>query len=388
MNFSDKTAVTLYKIGEYETGNTFYFNGQPTQLPKLFIKKKGAAFDIDNDGETSDYANKNLVCLDDIKCEYTPKIITLVFNDMSIDETYINRTFIFKVDSQIEDAPDFYDDPNRRYDYCTFDRLSTSTDTDNDYTSWSSINSELAQLVKLVQPVELVSYTNMGNPRILTVKLNYGNTLHIYFNGVDLYKEFNVVNDGDKLISFNVNNHSYYKQYSYKIKGGDRTYIKVTDKFDIQLNNIYDDMSIDIYGHYKDTCDIKINTVGDCSVYDTYEEQTVTEYTADDDYSEEHYYQTFTNIMSPGYNYYTHKTHYNACDVSYDSSNKPICKIGQTFYVSVDENVYNKFYWKFTGIKTEVDGTKTHVEFDSIDYAMNAYETTREDVLSKKLYEI
>ena len=85
LNFSDKTAVTLYKIGEYETGNTFYFNGQPTQLAKLFIKKKNAAFDIDNNGDTSDYANKNLVCLDDIKCEYTPKIITLVFNNMSID---------------------------------------------------------------------------------------------------------------------------------------------------------------------------------------------------------------------------------------------------------------------------------------------------------------
>ena len=86
--------------------------------------------------------------------------------------------------------------------------------------------------------------------------------------------------------------------------------------------------------------------------------------------------------MTPGYNYYIHKTHYNACDVSYDSSNKPICKIGQTFYVSVDENVYNKFYWKFTGIKTELDGKKTTVEFDSIKYAMNVYGyTKKEDVL-------
>ena len=90
--------------------------------------------------------------------------------------------------------------------------------------------------------------------------------------------------------------------------------------------------------------------------------------------------------MTPGYNYYIHKTHYNACDVSYDSSNKPICKIGQTFYVSVDENVYNKFYWKFTGIKTELDGTIKTVKFDSIDYAMNVYGyTTKEDVLKNGL---
>ena len=155
------------------------------------------------------------------------------------------------------------------------------------------------------------------------------------------------------------------------------------------MNNIYDDTTINIYGHYKDTCDIKINTVGDCSVYDTYEEQIMTEYTEDDDYSEEHHYYTFTNIMSPGYNYYTHKTHYNACDVSYDSSNKPICKIGQTFYVSVDKNVYNKFYWKFTGIKKEADGTKTPVVFDSVNYAMNVYGyTTKEDVLKNRLNEI
>lgn len=88
--------------------------------------------------------------------------------------------------------------------------------------------------------------------------------------------------------------------------------------------------------------------------------------------------------MSPRDNYYTHKTHYNACDVSYSSgdASKAICKIGQTFYVSVDENVYNKFYWKFTGIKTEADGTKTTVEFDSIDYAKNVYGyTTKEEVL-------
>ena len=354
-------------------------------MPKLFIKKEDSAFDIDNDGLTSDYANKNLVCLDDIECEYTPKIITLVFNDMSIDETYINRTFIFKVDSQIEDVPDYYDDPNRKYDYCTFDRLSTSARTDDGdgggYFTWYL----LADNKQFVQPVELVSYTNMGNPRILTVKLNYGYTLHVYFNGVDLYNKFDIRNGENELISFNVNNHSYYKQYSYKIKGGDRQYIKVTNNFDIQLNNIYDDTSIDIYGHYKDTCDIKINTVGDCSVYDTYEHQTITEYIEDDDYSEEHYYYTFTNIMSPGYNYYTHKTHYNACDVSYDSSNKPICKIGQTFYVSVDENVYNKFYWKFTGIKTEADGTKTPVEFDSTDYPMTVNGSTKEDVLKNGL---
>ena len=151
----------------------------------------------------------------------------------------------------------------------------------------------------------------MGNPRILTVKLNYGNTLHVYFNGVDLYERFQIRDSETDLISFNVNNHSYYKQYSYKIKGGDRKYIKVTDNFDIQLNNIHDDTTINIYGHYKDTCDIKINTVGDCSVYDTYEHHRITEYGGADDY------YTFTNIMSPGYNYYTHRTHYNACDVSY-----------------------------------------------------------------------
>lgn len=255
-------------------------------MPKLFIKKEDSAFDIDNNGLTSDYANKNLVCLDDVKCEYTPKIITLVFNDMSIDETYINRTFIFKVDSQTEDVPDYYDDPDRKYDYCTFDRLSTSASTDGDYTSWYL----LADNKQFVQPVELVSYTNMGNPRILTVQLNYGNTFHVYFNGVDLYNNFKIKDAKNNLISFNVNNHSYYKQYSYKIKGGDRKYIKVTNNFDIQLNNIYDDTSIDIYGHYKDTCDIKINTVGDCSVYDTYEEQTITEYIASDGYSKEHYY--------------------------------------------------------------------------------------------------
>lgn len=157
------------------------------------------------------------------------------------------------------------------------------------------------------------------------------------------------------------------------------------------MNNIYDDTTINIYGHYKDTCDIKINTVGDCSVYDTYEHQIMTEYTEDDDYSEEHYYYTFTNIMSPGYNYYTHKTHYNACDVSYPSGDAKdaLCKIGQTFYVSVDENVYNKFYWKFTGTKREADGTKTTVVFDSVDYAMkvNGY-TTKEDVLKNRLNEI
>ena len=181
MNFSDNTSVTLYKAGEYETGNTFYFNGQPTQLPKLFIKKEDAAFDIDDNG-LSDYANKNLVCLDDIKCEYTPKIINLVFHDMSIDETYINRTFIFKVDSQIEDIPGLYDDPDRKYDYCTFDSLSVSTTTDGEYMTWNRYDNK-----KIVRPVELVSYTNVGNPRILTVKLNYGNTLHVYFNGVELY---------------------------------------------------------------------------------------------------------------------------------------------------------------------------------------------------------
>lgn len=113
----------------------------------------------------------------------------------------------------------------------------------------------------------------------------------------------------------------------------------------------------------------------------------MTEYTEDDDYSEEHYYYTFTNIMSPGYNYYTHKTHYNACDVSYPSGDdsSAICKIGQTFYVSVDENVYNKFYWKFTGTKREADGTKTPVEFDSIKYAMAVNGCTKEDVLKNKL---
>lgn len=298
---------------------------------------------------------------------------------MSIDETYINRTFIFEVDSQIENAPGLYDDTDRKNDYCTFDAISTRTSTDSNYMFWNSfINNE-----KLVQPVELVSYVNMGNPRTLTIKLNYGNTLRIYFNGVDLYNVFKIKDDNNKLISFNVNNHSYYKQYSYEIKGGDRKYVKVTNNFDIELNNIYDDTTIDIYGHYKDICDIKINTVGDCSVYDTYEEQTITEYNASNGYSEEHY-QTFTNIMSPRDNYYTHKTHYNACDVSYSSGDdsKPICKIGQTFYVSVDENVYNKFYWKFTGIKTETDGTKTTVEFDSIKYAMNVYGyTTKEEVL-------
>lgn len=88
--------------------------------------------------------------------------------------------------------------------------------------------------------------------------------------------------------------------------------------------------------------------------------------------------------MSPGYNYYTHKTHYNACDVSY-SFNEPICKIGQTFYVSVDENVYNKFYWKFTGTKTETNGTKTTVVFDSIDYAMKVYGYTKEQVIQNGL---
>ena len=188
MNFSDNTSVTLYKAGEYETGNTFYFNGQPTQLPKLFIKKEDAAFDIDDNG-LSDYANKNLVCLDDIKCEYTPKIITLVFHDMSIDETYINRTFIFKVDSQIEDIPGLYDDPDRKYDYCTFERLSIKTSTDKEYAGWlyKLEDNEGNRIEQLVQPVELVSYTNMGNPRILTVKLNYGYTLHVYFNGVELY---------------------------------------------------------------------------------------------------------------------------------------------------------------------------------------------------------
>ena len=381
MNFSDNTSVTLYKAGEYETGNTFYFNGQPTQLPKLFIKKEDAAFDIDDNG-LSDYANKNLVCLDDIKCEYTPKIITLAFHDMSIDETYINRTFIFKVDSQIEDNPGLYDDPDRKYDYCTFDSLSVSASTDGEYVDWNRYDNK-----EIVRPVELVSYTNVGNPRILTVKLNYGNTLHVYFNGVDLYERFQI-RDSDNLISFNVNNHSYYKQYSYKIKGGERKYIKVTDNFDIQLNNIYDDTTIDIYGHYKDPCDIKINTVGDCSVYDTYEHKRITEYIDIDGYYEEDYYYTFTNIMSPGYNYYTHKTHYNACDVSYPSGEAidASCKIGQTFYVSVDENVYNKFYWKFTGIKTETDGTKTPVVFDSLDYAMkvNGY-TTKEDVLKNGL---
>lgn len=286
LNFSDNTSVTLYKQGEKENGKTFYFNGQPTQLPKLFIKKVNAAFNIDGKPLTSDYANKNLVCLDDVKCEYTPKIITLVFNDMSIDETYINRTFIFEVDSQIEDAPGFYkDDPYRKYDYCTFDAISTRTSTDSNYMFWHSfINNE-----ELVQPVELVSYANIGNPRILTVKLNYGNTLRIYFNGVDLYNVFKIKDDNNNLISFNVNNHSYYKQYSYEIKGGVRKYVKVTNNFDIELNNIYDDTTIDIYGHYKDICDIKINTVGDCSVYDTYEEQTITEYNASNGYSEEHY---------------------------------------------------------------------------------------------------
>ena len=299
---------------------------------------------------------------------------------MSIDETYINRTFIFEVDSQIEDAP------GRKYDYCTFDAISTRTSTDGDYMSWDLFIDN----PELVQPVELVSYANMGNPRILTVKLNYGNTLRIYFNGVDLYNVFNIVDDNNKLISFNVNNHSYYKQYSYKINGGNSEYVKVTSNFDIQLNNVSDDTTINIYGHYKDVCDIKINTVGDCSVYDTYEEQTITEYNASNGYSEEQY-QTFTNIMNPGYNYYTHKTHYNACDVSYSSgdASKAICKIGQTFYVSVDENVYNKFYWKFTGIKTEPDGTKTTVEFDSLDYAMNVYGyTTKADVLKNRLNEI
>ena len=391
LNFSDNTSVTLYEPNNYETGNTFYFNGQPTQLAKLFIKKVDQSFNIDNNNSTSDYANKNLVCLDDVKCEYTPKIITLVFNDMSIDETYINRTFIFKVDSQIEDTIGVYDDPNRKYDYCTFDSLSIKTSTDDDYIRWlhELKDDDGNRIEQLVQPVELVSYTNMGNPRILTVKLNYGNTLRVYFNGVDLYDKFQIRDGEGDLIKFNVNNHSYYKQYSYKIQGGERKYIKVTDNFDIELNNIYDDTTINIYGHYKDTCDIKINTVGDCSVYDTYEEQIMTEYTEDDDYSEEHHYYTFTNIMSPGYNYYTHKTHYNACDVSYDSSNKPICKIGQTFYVSVDENVYNKFYWKFTGIKKEADGTKRTVVFDSVDYAMNVYGyTTKEDVLKNRLNEI
>ena len=195
LNFSDKTAVTLYKQGEKENGKTFYFNGQPTQMPKLFIKKEDAAFNIDGNPSTSDYANKNLVCLDDVKTVYTPKIITMVFHDMSIDETYINRTFIFKVDSQIEDAPDAYkEDPNREYDYCTFERLSIKTSTDGEYAGWlyKLEDNEGNRIEQLVQPVELVSYTNMGNPRILTVKLNYGNTLHVYFNGVDLYDRFQI----------------------------------------------------------------------------------------------------------------------------------------------------------------------------------------------------
>ena len=112
----------------------------------------------------------------------------------------------------------------------------------------------------------------------------------------------------------------------------------------------------------------------------------MTEYTEDDDYSEEHHYYTFTNIMSPGYNYYTHKTHYNACDVSYPSGEAidASCKIGQTFYVSVDENVYNKFYWKFTG----TNGTKTPVVFDSTDYAMAVNGCTKEDVLKNELNKI